>query len=51
MHCNFQHKSNFSSKTLILTSFLADSELVGLVCLRFVPKTEKQRILTKTLRL
>ena len=48
---NFHHKSNFSSKPLFLTNSFAYSELVGLVCLRFVPKTEKKQILTKTLRL
>ena len=47
----FRHKSNFSSKTLILTKSFADSELVRPVCLRFVPKTEKKQNLMKTLRL
>ena len=50
-NCNFHHKSNFSPKTPILTNSFADSELVGLVCLRFVPKPEKKQILMKTLRL
>ena len=50
-NCNFHHKSYFSSKTLIVTKSFADSELVGLVCLRFGPKTEKKQTLTKTLRL
>ena len=49
-NCNFHHKSNFSSKTLILTQCFAGSELVGLVCLRFAPKSEKKQTLTKTLR-
>ena len=50
-NCNFRHKSNSSSKTLILTNFFADSELLGLVYLRFAPKREKRQTLTKTLRL
>ena len=50
-NCNFHHKHNFSSKTLTLTKSFADSKLVGLVCLRFVPKIEKKRTLTKKLRL
>ena len=39
----FRHKSNFSSKTLILTKYFADSELVRPLCLRFVPKIEKKQ--------
>ena len=50
-NCDFHHKSNFSSKTLILTKSFADSELVGLICLRLATKNEKKRTLTKTLRL
>ena len=50
-NCNFHHKSNFSSKTVILTNSSAYSELDGLVCLRFVSKTEKKQTLTKLLRL
>ena len=47
-NCNFHHKSNFSSKTLILTKSFADSELVRPVCLRFVPKIEKKQKIRKT---
>ena len=50
-NCNFHHKYNFSSKTLILTKFFADSELIGLLCLCLAPKSEKKQILTKALRL
>ena len=50
-NCNFQYKSNFSSKTLILTNSFAYSELVRLLCLRFVPKPETKQKLTKTMRL
>ena len=50
-NCNFHHKSNFSSNTLILTKSFADSELAGLICLRLAPKREKKQTLTKTLRL
>ena len=50
-NCDFHHKSNFSSKTLILTKSFADSELVGLICLRLATKNEKKQTLTKTLRL
>ena len=50
-NCNFHHKSNLSSKTLILTKSFADSELVRPLCLRFAPKSEKKRTLTETLRL
>ena len=49
-NCNLNHKSNFSSRTLILTNSFAESELDGLVCLRFVRKIKKKRTLTKTLR-
>ena len=41
-HCNFHHKHNFSSKTLILTKSLADSEVVELVYLRFAPKKREK---------
>ena len=51
VNCNFHHKSNFSFRTLILTNSIAESELDGLVCLRFVQKIEKKRTLTKTLEL
>ena len=50
-NCNFHRKSNFSSRTLILTNSFAESELDGVVCLRFAPKREKKQSLTKTLRL
>ena len=40
---SFHHKSNFSSKTLILNKPFADSELVRPLCLRFVPKIEKKQ--------
>ena len=50
-NCNFHHKSNFSSKTLILNKSFADSELVRPVCLRFVPKIKKKQKITKTLSL
>ena len=50
-NCDFHHKSNFSSKTHILTKFFADSELVGLICLRLATKNEKKQTLTKALRL
>ena len=42
-NCNFHHKSNFSSKTLILTNSFVYSELVRPVCMRFVPKIGKKQ--------
>ena len=45
-NCDFHHKSHFSSNTPFMTKSFADSELVGLVCLRFAPKSSKKQTLT-----